>query len=216
MKYTHCFSKTLCYSCAKFFLPLNTNMKPFRILLFLAFGLCMSTSLSANDFEAALSSETAQFTFRSDSSLIGWGGADLGFGIFYNEESDFITQVELIQRRQASSQAPLTLGVGVKFYAGNIDVTDDDIFGLGIGAEVRYTFPGVMPSSVYLRGYFAPQITSFGDTEEIADYNFGFQIEVLPQTSAFVGIRHIEVDSENFRNYELDDDRIHFGVRLTF
>lgn len=191
-------------------------MKLFRFLLILAFGLAAHTQLYANDFEAALSSETAQFTFRSDSSLIGWGGADLGFGIFYNEESDFVTQFELIQRRQASSQAPLTLGVGVKFYAGNIDATNDDIFGLGIGAEIRYTFPGVMPSSIYLRGYFAPEITSFGDTEEIADYNLGFQIEVLPQTSAFVGIRHIEVDTENLRNYDLDDDNIHFGVRLTF
>lgn len=191
-------------------------MKPFRILLILAFSLAAHTQSHANDFEAALSSETAQFTFRSDSSLIGWGGAELGFGVFYNEENDFVTQFELIQRRQASSQTPLTLGVGVKFFAGNIDATDDEIFGLGIGGEIRYTFPGVMPSSIYLRGYFAPEITSYGDTEEIADYNLGFQIEVLPQTSAFVGIRHIEVDSENFRNYDLDDDRVHFGVRFTF
>ena len=219
MKFTHYIFKPLCYSFGEFSLSLNTNMKPFRFFLILAFGLGVCTQSHANDFEAALGSETAQFTFRSDSSLIGWGGADLGFGIFYNEESDFVTQFELIQRRQASSQTPLTLGVGVKFYAGNIDATNDDIFALGIGAEIRYTFPGVMPSSIYLRGYFAPEITSFGDTEEVADYNLGFQIEVLPQTSAFVGIRHIEVDSKNLRNlrnYDLDDDRIHFGVRLTF
>lgn len=191
-------------------------MKPFPFLLILAFGLFAHTQSHANDFEAALSSETAQFTFRSDSSLIGWGGAELGFGVFYNEENDFVTQFELIQRRQASSQTPLTLGVGVKFFAGNIDATDDEIFALGIGGEIRYTFPGVMPSSIYLRGYFAPEITSYGDTLEVADYNLGFQIEVLPQTSAFVGIRHIEIDSENFRNYDLDDDRVHFGVRFTF
>lgn len=187
-----------------------------RLFLVLAFCLGVNAQLHANDFEAALSSETAQFTFRSDSSLIGWGGADLGFGLFYNEENDFIGQVELLQRRQASSQAPLTLGVGVKAYAGRIDATRDEIFGLGIGGEVRYTFAGVMPVSIYLRAYFAPEITSFGDTDEISDSLLGVQVEVLPQTTAFVGIRHIEVDSKDVRNYELDDDKLHFGVRLTF
>ena len=187
-----------------------------RLFLVLAFCLGVNVQLHANDFEAALSSETAQFTFRSDSSLIGWGGADLGFGLFYNEENDFIGQVELLQRRQASSQAPLTLGVGVKAYAGRIDATRDEIFGLGIGGEVRYTFAGVMPVSIYLRAYFAPEITSFGDTDEISDSLLGVQVEVLPQTTAFVGIRHIEVDSKDVRNYELDDDKLHFGVRLTF
>ena len=187
-----------------------------RLVLILTFGLTFSSQLRANDFEAALSSETAQFTFRSDSSLIGWGGAALGLSLFYNEESDFVTQVELLQSRQASSQNPLTLGVGVKAYAGRIDRNGDEIFGLGIGGEIRYTIAGVMPMSIYLRAFLAPEITSFGETEEISDYLFGFQIEVLPQTTAFIGVRHLEVDSESFQNYELDDDEAHLGVRLTF
>ncbi len=191
-------------------------MTSIRLALILTISLTFSSQLRANDFEAALSSETAQFTFRSDSSLIGWGGAALGLSLFYNEESDFVTQVELLQSRQASSQNPLTLGVGVKAYAGQIDSTGDEIFGLGIGGEIRYTIAGVMPMSIYLKGFFAPEITSFADTEEISDYQLGFQVEVLPQTTAFVGIRHLEVDIENFNNYELDDDELHFGVRLTF
>lgn len=187
-----------------------------RLVLILTIGLTFSSQLRANDFEAALSSETAQFTFRSDSSLIGWGGAALGLSLFYNEESDFVTQVELLQSRQASSQNPLTLGVGVKAYAGRIDRNGDEIFGLGIGGEIRYTIAGVMPMSIYLRAFLAPEITSFGETEEISDYLFGFQIEVLPQTTAFIGVRHLEVDSESFQNYEMDDDEFHLGVRLTF
>ncbi len=175
--------------------------------------------LHANDFEAALTSETAQFTFRSDSSLIGWGGSELGFGLFYNEESDFLGQISLLQRRQSSEQNPLTLGVGARLYLGQLDDLDKDIFAAGIGGEVRYTIPGVMPMSVYLRGHYAPKITSFADSEEILDFNLGFQIEVLPQTTAFVGLRSIEVDVESSGNdieYEMDDDRIHVGIRLTF
>jgi len=169
---------------------------------------------NANDFEAALSSETAQFTFRSDSSLIGWGGSDLAFSFFYNEEDDVLLQASLLQMRQASEENPLTFGVGVKTYLGSLD-NGDDILALGIGGQISYTIPGTMPMAAYLSVYYAPEITSFSDSEELSDYLFGFQIEALPQTIAFAGIRHLEVSDGN-SDYELDDDHIHFGVRLTF
>jgi len=70
--------------------------------------------------------------------------------------------------------------------------------------------------AVYGRAYYAPDITSFGDTEEVIDYTLGFQIEALPQTVAFVGLRHFEVGLDSGDDYELDDDNIHIGVRLTF
>jgi hypothetical protein len=163
-----------------------------------------------------LSSETAQFTFRSDSSLIGWGGSDLALGLFYNDDSDFVGQASLMQMRQASQENPLTFGVGVKVYLGSLDDIDQDIFALGIGGEIRYTIPGTMPMAIYARGHYAPKITSFSDTEEVIDYTFGFQIEALPQTIAFVGIRHLEFETDDEGSYDADDDNLHFGVRLTF
>lgn len=191
-------------------------MKPIRLitpgLLLLAF----LPNVEASDFEAALSKETAQFTFRSDSSLIGWGGADLGLGLFYNEENDFVGQFSLLQMRQASQQNPLTFGVGVKAYLGQIDDPDADVLGLGIGGQIRYTFAGTMPMAIYLDAVVAPEITSFSDTEGVLDYSLGFQIEALPQTIAFIGIRHLEFELDGEDDYEADDDNIHFGVRLTF
>lgn len=191
-------------------------MKIFRIIVIgLACGGFIN-HLQANDFEVALSSETAQFTFRSDSSLIGWGGADLGFSLFYNEAEDVLGQMSLMQSRPPSMQNPLTFGVGVKVYLGQIDPLDETVLALGIGGEIRYTIAGVTPMAFYLSGYIAPDITSFSDTEEIREYQLGFQIEVLPQTIAFIGIRDIEIDTVNRSDYELDDDRVHVGVRLTF
>ncbi len=173
------------------------------------------TNASANDFEAMLSDETAQFTFRSDSSLIGWGGSDLGFGLFYNEASDFLLQASLMQMRQASEENPLTFGVGVKGYLGTLDDVNQDVFAFAIGGQVRYTIAGTMPMAIYLEGHYAPDITSFSDSEEILDYTFGFQIEALPQTIAFIGFRHLEIDIGS-GEYEADDDSLHLGVRLTF
>lgn len=190
-------------------------MKSFFISSICLLGLSTVTLANANDFEAALSSDTAQFTFRSDSSLIGWGGSDLAFGLFYNDESDFIASASLLQMRQASEETPLTFGVGVQAYLGWLDEPDEDVLAFAIGGEVRYTIPGTMPMAIYGRAYYAPEITSFGDSEEIIDYTVGFQIEALPQTVAFIGLRHFEVGLDD-GDYELDDDNIHIGVRLTF
>jgi hypothetical protein len=106
----------------------GTTMKLHRPICFCLLMFAAVSAASANDFEAALSKETAQFTFRSDSSLIGWGGSDLGLGLFYNEESDFIMQASLLQMRQASQENPLTFGVGVKGYLGQLDDPDEDVF----------------------------------------------------------------------------------------
>ena len=191
-------------------------MNPIFLRSLLASFLLLPCLVEANDIEAALTSETAQFTFRSDSSVIGWGGAELGLGLFFNDADDFVGQFSLMQRRQASKQTPLTLGVGIKAYLGQVDTVDQDIFAIAVGGEVRYTFPGVMPMSVYLTAHYAPKITSFSDTEEIIDSNLGFQIEVLPQTIAFIGYRHLNLDLDSGSSYDMDDDRVHIGVRLTF
>ena len=187
-----------------------------RWLLVGLLGMMLASQVSASDFEATLSKETAQFTVRSDSSIIGWGGADLSLSFFYNEAEDYLLQADLLQMRQASEQNPLTLGVGVKGYLGELDNVNEDVFAFGIGGEIRYTLPGIMPMALYLHGHYAPDITSFGDVEEIIDYRLGFQIEILPQTTAFIGVRHIEIKTEDDGDVELDDDRIHLGVRLTF
>ena len=190
-------------------------MKTLRSALIGLVGILACGSVAASDFEAMLSSETAEFTFRSDSSLIGWGGSDLAFSLFYNEDSDFIGQVSLLQMRQPSEENPLTFGVGVKAYLGQLDDPDEDVFGIGIGGEVRYTIAGSMPMAVYFHGHLAPEITSFSGSEGIIDYRIGFQIEALPQTVAFVGLRHFEIEIDD-EDYDADDDEIHFGVRLTF
>ncbi len=193
-------------------------MKLLRLLCFGLVCLHFSSNVAAADFEAALSNETAQFTLRSDSSVIGWGGSDLGLGLFYNEDSDLVLHASLLQMRQASEQNPLTFGVGIKGYLGMLDDPDEDVLAFGIGGQIRYTIAGTMPMAIYLEGHYAPEITSFSGSEEVLDYTLGFQIEALPQTVAFIGWRQFEVqiDDDDDDDYELDDGNLHLGVRLTF
>ncbi len=191
-------------------------MKMLRLTTLALIFYGLSSQLHANDLELALSKDTAQFTFRSDSSMIGWGGADLAFSLFYNDDSDVLGQVSLLQLRPPSEQNPVSLGVGAKFYVGSLDNPSANILALAISGEVRYTFPGTMPMAIYLNGNWAPDITSFSDTKEVLDFTLGYQIEVLPQTTAFIGFRRLEVDTKEKDGIRLDDDRIHIGARFTF
>ena len=101
-------------------------------------------------------------------------------------------------------------------YLGHLDVSRQNILALGIGGEIRYTIPGVMPMATYLQANYAPKITSFSDTKSVADLLLGFQIEILPQTIAFAGIRRLEIDTKTVKNFDVDDNNLHVGVRLTF
>jgi hypothetical protein len=191
-------------------------MKMIRILLATITSVVVFSQAQANDLEVALSSETAQFTVRTDSNVIGWGGADLAYGLFFNDDDDFVGQVSLMQSRQASEASPLTFGIGLRAYAGRLDNINEDVLALGVGGEVRYTIPGEMPMALYLQGHYAPKVTSFSDAESVSDILIRYQIEILPQTMAFAGVRLLEVDTKTVKNYDVDDDNIHFGVRFTF
>jgi len=186
--------------------------KAFLLLPFLL----SSTSLFANDFEASLSSETAQFSLYSDSSIVGWGGSDLAVRFLYNNDNDYMAQAEILSIRQADKNTPLTLGVGVKGFIGNLDNTDESVIAFAIGGSARYVIPAKMPVTVYANLFIAPKITSFSDSEGINDFNFGAQIEIMPQTNMFIGYRRLSLDTNNVSDYRMDDSNLHFGIRLTF
>jgi hypothetical protein len=38
----------------------------------------------------------------------------------------------------------------------------------------------------------------------------------MPETIGFVGIRHLEFDTDDEGSYDADDNNVHIGVRLTF
>lgn len=186
-----------------------------KALSFIAVFLFSAQSF-ANDFEVLLSSETAQFSLYSDSSVVGWGGSDLAVRFLYNDANDIIAQAEILSIRQADKNTPLTLGVGVKGFIGQLDTLDENVLAIAIGGSARYVIPATMPFTVYVNVFIAPKITSFSDSKELTDINVGAQIEIMPQTVMFMGYRRLTVDTDKANNYRVDDSNIHFGVRLTF
>ncbi|MEM7208742.1 MAG: YfaZ family outer membrane protein [Pseudomonadota bacterium] len=177
--------------------------------------LLCATHAQADGLDISLSSETASIVYLSDSSSLGYGGADVGYGVFFNEEDDYLFNANfLVSGKPASQQQPLQFGVGAKGYLGIFDESDFDIGALGIGGQIRYVIPSsVAPMAAALEIYYAPDITSFGDATSLTEVALRYEFEIVPSTRAYVGYRLIEVDFDDVDDVEIDDE-FHLGIRF--
>lgn len=187
-------------------------------------GLISMVSTAFNAVQAAgldisLGDETAQFVYLFDSdSQIGIGGADIGAGVFFNEQDDYLFNFSvLVMGHSAGRNRALQLGAGAKAYAGELDIpVQESVAAVAVGGKVSYIFPASMPMALSAELFYAPDITSFGDNESLTELLLRLEIEVAPTTRFYIGYRNLETEFENSGiDYELDDDG-HVGVRFSF
>lgn len=177
--------------------------------------LAVSTAGHAQGLDISLSDKTANLVYLSDSGSLGYGGADMGFGLFFNEGNDYLGSGNLLVTSQPASGRNLQIGVGAKTYLGEHDATDEVAAGVGIGALARYVIPAQMPMGVALEGYVAPQVTSFADTEGIQELMARFEVEIMPSTRGYIGYRMLEPEFEESGEVEFDDE-VHLGIRVLY
>ncbi|MCG5536305.1 YfaZ family outer membrane protein [Ectothiorhodospira mobilis] len=187
----------------------------YKRVLAMAFLAGAVTPAAADTLDAYLSEETAQFTYLTGSERIGFGGADLSMGLFFDDEDDVMLSTGLSVAGVPAGERPLTFGVGAKAYFGFLDEPDRDFQSIGLGGEVRYTIPANTPMYVSASAHYAPKVTTFGDADDFYDLGLRYELEVTPGARGFIGYRLMEADLERGGDFELDDN-IHFGVRLDF
>lgn len=178
-----------------------------------------SAPAHAAGFDISLSDDTAHIVWLTDSGSLGYGGADVGFGLFYRENNrgnhDYLGTANLLVTSNPASGNNFQFGIGAKGYAGDIHGIDEDVAAIGIGGLVRYIIPSQTPMGIAIEGYAAPGITSFGDTERMREIMTRFELEVMPSTRGYIGYRFLEPRLEQAGDVELDDE-IHVGIRVVF
>jgi hypothetical protein len=105
-------------------------------------------------------------------------------------------------------------------------------FDIALGARLLYATPGDLDmlalafggrlrfSPVHRLGigghfYYAPDITTFMDSNEYQEVGLRIDYQVLPQAFVYVGHRNIKVDFGGPRYWEMDD-HVHVGFKMTF
>lgn len=180
-------------------------------------GSLVATSAQASGLDVSLSDKTADFTYLTDSGSLGYGGADIGVGVFYNENSDVLLhgQIMVTGKPLGEKNKGVQFGVGGKVYAGELDDLEEDVLAVALGAQLRYLIPAATPVGIMAEVFVAPDITSFSDTESMKEFNFRVELEVMPSTRGYVGYRRLEPELERAGDVELDDE-FHVGIRVTF
>jgi hypothetical protein len=184
-----------------------------KVCLLLA-GLVMGGPVHAAGVDISVSDQTANFVFLLDSSSLGYGGADIGIGGFYNENKDWVATGNLLVTSNPGSGNPWQIGVGTKAYYADLDI-DESASAIALGGVLRYVIPSETPMGVAFEGYTAPSVTSFGDTERFHEAMARFEVEVVPSTRGYVGYRWMETRLEDIGKYRLDDE-FHIGIRVFF
>jgi hypothetical protein len=192
-----------------------------RRLVLVSSLIFMSSWGYAGSFDVRLGDEAAQFEYLFDNDAqIGIGGTDVSAALFFNENDDIaLTVGAIVTGNSTGKNRALQFGAGVSAYGAELDTAvgaDETIASLAIGGRASYIFPSSTPMAVSLEVFYAPDITSFGDNEDLLDAQIRFELEVAPSTRIYVGYRKLEAELETSGvEYQLDDSG-HLGLRFSF
>ncbi|MDH5711221.1 MAG: YfaZ family protein [Gammaproteobacteria bacterium] len=196
-----------------------------KALIFVLAIAPVSTAFAgAIDFR--LGSHIAELAYMKQDATFGYGGADMGLGLFLNDNDDLMVSGAILVSGSAQGDVKgLHFGVGAKVYAGILDFPspreNQNGAALAIGAQMRYVFPGKTPFAILIEGFGAPDVTSASDFKGVTEIRLAVELEVTPSARAYIGYRTLEVKlnngfgNQNSNDYELDD-RGHVGVRFSF
>ncbi len=191
-------------------------MSKTKLVVLTLSAVLMPWHVQANGIDFRLSNNSAELTFLTQSATFGYGGADIGYSAFINENDDLIgTASVLVSGSSRGDVRALHFGVGAKLYVGALETPGTDKgAALAIGGQVRYVFPASTPLAILGEAFFAPSVVSVADFEGMREFRLALELEVTPSARAYVGYRFMEVDINGF-DHELDDE-FNAGVRFSF
>ena len=170
-----------------------------------------------NQIEVALTEEVIQGKYIRDAGLVGLPGNTLSFGILFSDDRDIVGTTELLAPGLIDQWLPpfVSLSLGGKAYLGLLDDPSDEVVALAPGAELRVDLPLDVPMAAVGRIFYAPDIATFGDSDEVIEFDIRGEVRFLPQTTGFVGYRLL-----NFEREDGGEDKIvngiHAGIRFAF
>lgn len=197
------------------------------LIFFLVIAPLSTASAGAIDFR--LGSNMAEVNYLTQDATFGYGGADTGVGVFWNDRDDFLVSGTILVSGSSDGDVRgLHFGVGGKVYAGILEfprsnqllIENQNGAVLAIGGQVRYVIAGNMPFALLLEGFVAPDVTSASDFKGLTEVRLALELEVTPSARAYIGYRTLKVKLINgvpptSYDQELDDEG-HIGVRFAF
>ncbi|HEX6993457.1 MAG TPA: YfaZ family outer membrane protein [Gammaproteobacteria bacterium] len=164
--------------------------------------------------EAYLSEDAMQVLYGRDMDVGDLGRNQVRIGIFLNEERDLIGIADMMFDVGEPNRRPYwSLQVGPRAYGALMTIENQDIFSIALGGRLSYFLGRGRGSSIALTAFYAPDIVTFGNADNIKDIAVTLETSLSESTNLFIGYRVFEFDLEVDREV---DDNMHLGVRHRF
>ena len=173
-----------------------------------AFAQTTGTALDVN-----LNSDAIRLGF---SSRLGDPKYLANIGWLYNEDRGDVIHgsFHLVDAASSSGDA-LQAGLGVRIVHTRTDPSIFDGTALALGGFARYTLPDANRYSISGYGYYAPDITSFGDQTEYYELGVRVGYSVLRDGDVYLGLRRIQAEYEGITRFKFDSG-LHVGFEIRF
>lgn len=137
-------------------------------------------------------------------------------GWLYNQDKGDVIHASfhLVDAASGSGTA-LQAGLGLRLVHTRTDPSTVDGTALALGGFARYTPPSADRFNFGGYGYYAPDVTSFGDQTEYYEIGVRVGYSVLRAADVYLGLRRIEADYKGSGGFTFDSG-LHAGFELRF
>lgn len=164
--------------------------------------------------EVYLSENAMQVLYGRSLDIGELGRNDARVGIFINEDRDLIGIADmLIEVGEQRRRPNWSLEIGPRAYGALMSVENQDVFSIGLGGKLSYRLGRNRAAGISLTAFYAPDIVTFGNADNIKDGAIRLEARVSDTTDLFIGYRIFEFDLDVDREV---DDNMHLGILHRF
>lgn len=151
--------------------------------LLLTAGIFSASLVHASNAGVSLTNDTVKGDINYD-----MGGFGVNAGITRDDDTKTSKAHIGVTVEDADTSGPLQAGLGVRLYAvdADLDNQDDIAFALSLGGWYRYTLQDANRVSIYGSLYYAPQVLSFSNLDYMYTYDFRLEYMTMKNARAYV------------------------------
>ena len=140
----------------------------------------------------------------------------LNLGWLYNQDKGDVIHASFhIVDAASSAGTALQAGLGVRLVHTRTDPSTFSGTALALGGFARYTLPNADRYNIGAYGYYAPDVSSFGDQTEYYEVGIRAGYSVIRDGDVYLGLRRIEAEYKGRGGYKLDSG-LHIGFEFRF
>lgn len=138
-----------------------------------------------------------------------------GLGFLGSDEDEQVINARFLRYGKPVGDPPFALGVGLGVYAAEAEVPDKQSFAVALMGSIETRFDSGYPVRLVLEGAYAPDVSTFGDGDQVVDLWARVELELSDIAQFFVGYRVVELQFDDGTERDLGES-VQVGVRLGF